>query len=395
VAVNAAQPMKVEAAASNVGKETAAMEVHETIAREKMATASAATTNKQKKGKRRNGWSAFNEKRKKRDMQRRANEQKQRRENDERLEAYAQLYLSDSEKLEDASASVPADTCVDQGADTGEGTGAGSSDELDLSVVAAMLQRTDEAASSEPAPSMTVLESLNDEDICLLSADYDSCMVEGEGERKLQELAESGLRKGKIKWWSKTGNYGFISQRKDKDVFVHNSALLKRSVALGKGAPVEFDLEPEEKGGRPRASLVIVSDPSWKKRQQRSGGTKGKRRDGRVSKPAKATNMATAAEAAKVEDAVANEVKREADETEAAMPGSESTVTAAVESPAVVTEPISPAVPKAGRGGSEAPLAASSPPEEPASELKNENTLKPGFGMPAFSWALDPFRRKK
>eukprot|EP00618_Florenciella_parvula_P001067 CAMPEP_0119541802 /NCGR_PEP_ID=MMETSP1344-20130328/53187_1 /TAXON_ID=236787 /ORGANISM="Florenciella parvula, Strain CCMP2471" /LENGTH=531 /DNA_ID=CAMNT_0007585875 /DNA_START=257 /DNA_END=1852 /DNA_ORIENTATION=+ len=119
--------------------------------------------------------------------------------------------------------------------------------------------------------SSTVLESLKDEDICAISGDYENCMMAGDGERKLQQLAKSGLKKGTIKFWNKKSQYGFITPSDKRnggtgDVFVHLSALLKQSVDLGEGAPVEYDLQkgPSDRmGGQPRASLVIVSDPCW------------------------------------------------------------------------------------------------------------------------------------
>jgi len=46
--------------------------------------------------------------------------------------------------------------------------------------------------------SSTVLESLKDEDICAISGDYENCMMAGDGERKLQQLAKSGLKKGTL-----------------------------------------------------------------------------------------------------------------------------------------------------------------------------------------------------
>jgi CspA family cold shock protein len=53
---------------------------------------------------------------------------------------------------------------------------------------------------------------------------------------------------GKIKWFNPTKGYGFIEQERNKDVFLHVSALEKAGIdTLQEGEEIEFEIG-ENKG---------------------------------------------------------------------------------------------------------------------------------------------------
>ena len=56
--------------------------------------------------------------------------------------------------------------------------------------------------------------------------------------------------KGKVKWFNGTKGYGFIErENKDKDVFVHSSAVRDAGLRfLNEGDEVSFDVEDGAKG---------------------------------------------------------------------------------------------------------------------------------------------------
>ena len=56
--------------------------------------------------------------------------------------------------------------------------------------------------------------------------------------------------KGKVKWFNGTNGYGFIERDdKDKDVFVHSSAVREAGLRfLNEGDEVTFDVEDGAKG---------------------------------------------------------------------------------------------------------------------------------------------------
>jgi len=55
--------------------------------------------------------------------------------------------------------------------------------------------------------------------------------------------------KGKVKWFNPTKGYGFIEREdKEKDVFVHSSAVKAASLELNEGDELTFEVESGEKG---------------------------------------------------------------------------------------------------------------------------------------------------
>ena len=55
--------------------------------------------------------------------------------------------------------------------------------------------------------------------------------------------------KGKVKWFNPTKGYGFIEREdKEKDVFVHSSAVQAANIELNEGDAITFDVEQGEKG---------------------------------------------------------------------------------------------------------------------------------------------------
>ena len=55
--------------------------------------------------------------------------------------------------------------------------------------------------------------------------------------------------KGKVKWYNPTKGYGFIEREdKEKDVFVHSSAVKAASLQLNEGDELTFEVESGEKG---------------------------------------------------------------------------------------------------------------------------------------------------
>ena len=55
--------------------------------------------------------------------------------------------------------------------------------------------------------------------------------------------------KGTVKWFNGTKGYGFIAREdKEKDVFVHSSAIREANLELNEGDEITFDVEQTEKG---------------------------------------------------------------------------------------------------------------------------------------------------
>ena len=55
--------------------------------------------------------------------------------------------------------------------------------------------------------------------------------------------------KGKVKWFDGQKGYGFIEREdKEKDVFVHSSAVQAASLELNEGDALPFEVENGEKG---------------------------------------------------------------------------------------------------------------------------------------------------
>ena len=55
--------------------------------------------------------------------------------------------------------------------------------------------------------------------------------------------------KGKVKWFNPTKGYGFIERDdKEKDVFLHTSAIQAASLVVNEGDELTFDVEQGQKG---------------------------------------------------------------------------------------------------------------------------------------------------
>ena len=55
--------------------------------------------------------------------------------------------------------------------------------------------------------------------------------------------------KGKVKWFNGTKGYGFIEREdKEKDVFVHTSAVKDAGLELNEGDAITFEITETEKG---------------------------------------------------------------------------------------------------------------------------------------------------
>ena len=54
---------------------------------------------------------------------------------------------------------------------------------------------------------------------------------------------------GKVKWFNSTKGYGFIERDdKEKDVFLHTSAIQAASLVVNEGDELTFDVEQGQKG---------------------------------------------------------------------------------------------------------------------------------------------------
>ena len=55
--------------------------------------------------------------------------------------------------------------------------------------------------------------------------------------------------KGTVKWFNETKGYGFIAREdKEKDVFVHSSAIRQANLTLNEGDEITFAVEQGDKG---------------------------------------------------------------------------------------------------------------------------------------------------
>jgi len=55
------------------------------------------------------------------------------------------------------------------------------------------------------------------------------------------------MEKGKVKWFNRVKNFGFIESNSGKDLFVHGSEV-KEKEKLVEGTEVEFEIVPGSKG---------------------------------------------------------------------------------------------------------------------------------------------------
>jgi CspA family cold shock protein len=81
------------------------------------------------------------------------------------------------------------------------------------------------------------------------------------------------VAEGRVKWFSSEKGYGFI-EMKDKDVFVHFSALqMEGYKSMEKGDLVQFDIVNSDKGEQ--AQKVKILEKAAPK--EKKGGEKGKK----------------------------------------------------------------------------------------------------------------------
>jgi CspA family cold shock protein len=84
---------------------------------------------------------------------------------------------------------------------------------------------------------------------------YDICVVEDIGNRLLFFLEELYMNKGTVKWFNNQKGFGFISDEKGNDVFVHYSGLnMDGFKSLEEGQEVQFEVVQGAKG--PQATNV-------------------------------------------------------------------------------------------------------------------------------------------
>ncbi|HEY0087960.1 MAG TPA: cold-shock protein [Candidatus Lokiarchaeia archaeon] len=68
------------------------------------------------------------------------------------------------------------------------------------------------------------------------------------------------LTKGTVKWFNSRKGFGFVTSEEGKDIFVHFSAIQKKSdefATLNENDEIEFEVTEGQKG--PQASNVVVT----------------------------------------------------------------------------------------------------------------------------------------
>ena len=69
---------------------------------------------------------------------------------------------------------------------------------------------------------------------------------------------ESGMNRGRVKWFEQSKGYGYIEQENGQDVFVHFTTIQdERFQSLDEGTEVEFEAVKGEKGLRAKKVIKL------------------------------------------------------------------------------------------------------------------------------------------
>lgn len=78
-----------------------------------------------------------------------------------------------------------------------------------------------------------------------------------------KKIGELKMNKGTVKWFSNSRGYGFITNEKGEDVFVHYSGIVseEKFKSIEEGQKVEFEITDGEKG-KQAINVTVVANTS-------------------------------------------------------------------------------------------------------------------------------------